>query len=394
MLPLPGVTFASVHWPRVLRAAMARYLASFMHPPLAVNKEVAIAGVPCHVFAQMACDDINWGASDDFVHAAEASLPTGPRFAGNDAAASRRGGGANFAVRSPAPRHLPVPAAFGLRSQLEPVGEVAERSASNSRHGTADTAAGDSEDSGGSMPDVAAAAPSNGGSGARGASPTAEADADAGAASSDMEHATVATTATVSTSMSGSSSAAPGTMLASLSPSHGVPPSAVPPPKFLLYIHGGGFIGSSYSNDGVFLSKLASQAPLVVVYIHYSLSPEVRYPTALNQCVAVYKWLRARSPHVVVAGESAGGNLSAALVLRCLAEGIPVPSALALAYPALELNPSLSPSRALHINDPLVPVNLLLNLAAAYLPEGEVGKPSATFSPFLHPLQATDDMLR
>lgn len=80
------------------------------------------------------------------------------------------------------------------------------------------------------------------------------------------------------------------------------------------------------------------------------------YPKALDELMAVYTWVRRKSARVVVFGESAGGNFAAALTLRCLTEGVPVPDGLVLGYPALNLNRSPSPSRALHLNDPLIPI--------------------------------------
>lgn len=92
------------------------------------------------------------------------------------------------------------------------------------------------------------------------------------------------------------------------------------------------------------------------MFVHYSLAPEHRYPTALDQVVRVYAWLRLQCPRVVVFGESAGGNLAAALTLRCIEGGLPVPDGMVLGYPAVNLNSSPSPSRAMHLNDPLIPV--------------------------------------
>lgn len=92
------------------------------------------------------------------------------------------------------------------------------------------------------------------------------------------------------------------------------------------------------------------------MFVHYSLAPEHRYPVALDQVVRVYAWLRMHCPRVVVFGESAGGNLAAALTLRCIDGGLPVPDGMVLGYPAVNLNSSPSPSRAMHLNDPLIPV--------------------------------------
>lgn len=141
-------------------------------------------------------------------------------------------------------------------------------------------------------------------------------------------------------------------------------------PRALMHINGGGFVGRSFAPDVDMLAEwamtapspslasstsgprghsaaaaAASAGPLLIAYPRYSLSPEVTFPTALLELVRVYIWLRERCETVVVSGESAGGNLAAALSIYCLWHGLPLPDALVLAYPALVLNPSPSPSR-------------------------------------------------
>ncbi|RYG50571.1 steryl acetyl hydrolase [archaeon] len=141
-------------------------------------------------------------------------------------------------------------------------------------------------------------------------------------------------------------------------------------PPTLLYIHGGGFVGSFWAQDRIMLSKWAanSREPLNIVFPHYTLAPEARFPDALNELLYTYLWLQRRCAAIAVAGESAGGNLATALLLRLIAIEAPRPRGLVLAYPALNLNPSPSPSRSLHMNDALVPISLLLRLAQAYMP--------------------------
>jgi len=91
----------------------------------------------------------------------------------------------------------------------------------------------------------------------------------------------------------------------------------------VVYFHGGGFvIGSIGLMDNV-ARELAHCADVVVVSVGYRLAPEHPYPAGLDDCEVVTRWAVANagrfgvSPQaVVVAGESAGGNLAAALSLR------------------------------------------------------------------------------
>mmetsp|Transcript_18783 Transcript_18783/g.66337 ORF Transcript_18783/g.66337 Transcript_18783/m.66337 type:complete len:869 (-) Transcript_18783:108-2714(-) len=164
------------------------------------------------------------------------------------------------------------------------------------------------------------------------------------------------------------------------------------PPPCLLYIHGGGFVGTSFASDAQLLARWARKSDVLIIFIHYSLAPAARFPTALEECVRVYCWLRLHSRRVAVFGESAGGNLAAALTLRCIDEEVPVPDGIVLGYPALNLNSSPSPSRALHLGDPLIPISLLIGLANAYVPADMVNKP--IFDPLMCPGLATDAQLR
>jgi acetyl esterase len=160
----------------------------------------------------------------------------------------------------------------------------------------------------------------------------------------------------------------------------------------LLYIHGGGFVASSYSVDRLRVAKWAATAGFAVAYMHYTLAPQARHPTALNQCAEAYAWLRTRFERVVLFGDSAGGNLAAALTVRCISSGLPRPDALTMAFPALNLNEAPGPSRALHLNDPLVPVGLLTTVSDAYFPQALRNVPHV--NPYLSPIFASDEVLQ
>lgn len=165
-------------------------------------------------------------------------------------------------------------------------------------------------------------------------------------------------------------------------------------PPTLLYIHGGGYIGCNFASDATFLSQWAKQHGFTVVYAHYSLSPQHVFPVAVNECMCLYQCLRYRAKcnRIVVAADSAGGNIATAMVVRCITSGIRTPDALVLAYPSLNLNVVPSPSRALHLNDPLIPMGLMLTLANAYKPD--FAKHNPTDNAYLHPGCATDRVLQ
>jgi acetyl esterase len=90
----------------------------------------------------------------------------------------------------------------------------------------------------------------------------------------------------------------------------------------VVFFHGGGFIaGSLDSHDGT-ARELAAKTDAVVASVDYRLAPEAPFPTPLEDCYAALQWavanagtLGADSSRVAIAGDSAGGNLAAAVAL-------------------------------------------------------------------------------
>ena len=108
----------------------------------------------------------------------------------------------------------------------------------------------------------------------------------------------------------------------------------------LLYFHGGGWvIGSVETHDGT-CRKLATETGYPVVSVDYRLAPEHPFPAGLEDCYAALEWaadaapaLDADSDRLVVAGDSAGGNLAAATALLARDQGGPDIAYQLLVYP-------------------------------------------------------------
>jgi acetyl esterase len=117
-------------------------------------------------------------------------------------------------------------------------------------------------------------------------------------------------------------------------------PERVERPGTLLYVHGGGWVvGTLDTFDGV-CRAIANRCGMTVVSVAYRLAPEHRYPAAIDDCYAVAEWVAsgAGAPLVdggplVVAGDSAGGNLAAALAILARDRGGPAVAAQVLIYP-------------------------------------------------------------
>jgi acetyl esterase len=109
---------------------------------------------------------------------------------------------------------------------------------------------------------------------------------------------------------------------------------------WLLYLHGGGFVVGGLDSHDDICAELADQADLGVVAVDYRLAPENRFPAAFDDCWAVLQALGDGSlgieaDRIVVAGDSAGGNLAAGLALRARDLGAPRLAGQVLIYPGL-----------------------------------------------------------
>ncbi len=108
-------------------------------------------------------------------------------------------------------------------------------------------------------------------------------------------------------------------------------------PRTLLYLHGGGYIACSPRTHRP-ITRVLVQAGLRVFAPDYRLAPEHSYPAALDDAVAAYRGLLdAGVQGVVVAGDSAGGGLALALMLRLRDLGLPLPARAALFSPWTDL---------------------------------------------------------
>ena len=120
--------------------------------------------------------------------------------------------------------------------------------------------------------------------------------------------------------------------------SGGAAPTAAARPS-IRYAHGGGWVLSSVATHDQLCRRMARAAGAVVVSVEYRLAPEHAYPAALDDFAEGYAWAAgaAGARGVVLAGDSAGGNLAAGLALRLRDEAAAAPGAAAAALPPLPL---------------------------------------------------------
>ncbi|WLH79731.1 alpha/beta hydrolase [Pseudomonas sp. FP2335] len=156
----------------------------------------------------------------------------------------------------------------------------------------------------------------------------------------------------------------------------------------LLYMHGGGWVVGGLDSHDFICFELASALQVLVIAIDYRLAPEYPFPAAYDDCRSVWQAIQAgQGPYainrqrLVVAGDSAGGNLAAALCLGLRDHGQPLPLAQVLIYPGLGGAADL-PSRRDCADAPLLSTADTDAYLALYLSDG------AQSSPYAMPLRA------
>ena len=159
----------------------------------------------------------------------------------------------------------------------------------------------------------------------------------------------------------------------------------------LVFFHGGGWvIGDLNSHDGVCRS-LANKSGHAVLSVDYRLAPEHIFPAAFDDCVAAVKWasenaqaLGIDNSRMAVGGDSAGGNLAAAVAL---AEIVPLKFQM-LIYPAVDMSME-SPSINENANAPILTKSVMAWFVDHYMgSEGDRGSIAAS------PMLASDEQLK
>ncbi|MCB1380762.1 MAG: alpha/beta hydrolase [Alphaproteobacteria bacterium] len=111
--------------------------------------------------------------------------------------------------------------------------------------------------------------------------------------------------------------------------------SGVDAPPLMVYLHGGGFIlGGLESHDDI-CAEICDGAAIDVVAVDYRLAPEHPFPAALDDAWSVVCTLGKSYERMIIGGDSAGGNLAAALALRARDSGGPKLRGQVLIYPGL-----------------------------------------------------------
>lgn len=145
--------------------------------------------------------------------------------------------------------------------------------------------------------------------------------------------------------------------------------------RALLYLHGGGYVGGSPASHRALTAALSRAARVRVFALDYRLAPEHPYPAALDDAVSAYHWLLGQglsASSIGLGGDSAGGGLTAATLVRLRDEGAPLPAAAFMLSPWADLEVTGESARTRAARDPML-VGDLAAFARHYI--GDAGHP-------------------
>ncbi|HEY0602064.1 MAG TPA: alpha/beta hydrolase [Herpetosiphonaceae bacterium] len=173
-------------------------------------------------------------------------------------------------------------------------------------------------------------------------------------------------------------------------PSEWVASSAQPAgDTVVLYVHGGGFTAGSPKTHRELAARLVEASGSRLLVIDYRLAPESRCPAAVDDVVTAYRWLldTGLAPQqIAFAGESSGAALIMAALVQLREAGAPLPAAVALISPWVDLTMSGPTIESRAEVDPLTTKAGLTEASRYYLGDRDPGDPMA--SPLFADLQS------
>jgi acetyl esterase/lipase len=144
--------------------------------------------------------------------------------------------------------------------------------------------------------------------------------------------------------------------------------------RFVLYLHGGGFVMASVDTHRGLMGRISRSAEARVLGVNYRLAPEFRFPAALEDAAAAYRWLianDAKASDIVIAGDSAGGGLSLSTLVALRDAADSMPAAAVCLSPWVDMEATGDSMTTKAAIDPVVQREGLLNNAKLYLGNGD-----------------------
>ncbi|MHA1987601.1 MAG: alpha/beta hydrolase [Promethearchaeota archaeon] len=154
----------------------------------------------------------------------------------------------------------------------------------------------------------------------------------------------------------------------------------------VLYLHGGGYVLGSINTHKGLGYRISRASKSRVLLIDYRLAPEHPYPAALEDSVAAYRWLIDEEgidpQNIVISGDSAGGGLTAATLLKIRDNGITLPAGGVLISPWTDLDLTGDSVKTKRRIDPLLDASGLCFMSNLYIKDDDPK------NPYISPLYA------
>ncbi len=161
-------------------------------------------------------------------------------------------------------------------------------------------------------------------------------------------------------------------------PAQWLKPDQVADGRTFLYLHGGGWVLGYYNPHRLMVGRLARAAQARALVLDYRLAPEHPFPAAVEDCLSGYRFLLRQGVDprkLVLAGDSAGGNLVAAALVALRDAGDPLPAGGVLMSPATNLTERGTSYEMNARKEALLPLNFVDVCVRLYLDGTDPGDP-------------------
>lgn len=149
------------------------------------------------------------------------------------------------------------------------------------------------------------------------------------------------------------------------------------PARTVLYVHGGGYVQGSIASYRGMAGRVAEALDARVLLYEYRLAPENPFPAGLDDSVAAYAWLLESgvpAGDIVVMGDSAGGGLALATLLRLKELNMAMPAAGVCFSPLADFEASGDSAKPGAVDDPMIPAAAIPQAGGLYAP-GQLRNP-------------------
>lgn len=156
------------------------------------------------------------------------------------------------------------------------------------------------------------------------------------------------------------------------------------PDRVVMYLHGGGYVIGSRVTHRSLASRISATAAARVLLVEYRLAPEAPFPAAVDDAQTAWNWMLEQgvaAERAAIAGDSAGGGLTLAVLQRIRASDAPLPACAVCLSPWADLEGTGESARPGVVDDPMIVPENLADFGRTYAQD-------ATGDPLASPIHA------